>query len=88
MNVIADYPPVAECVRDDSRPFVNPYATGYGSRIPTPYSVRLEGARRWRRVWAMSYSNVAVYYCIIRGEGHVIDDSIFNIAESTEANHE
>lgn len=35
-------------------------ASGYGSRIPTRYMVREYG--RWRRVYAVCWSNVASYY--------------------------
>lgn len=35
-------------------------ATGYGSRIPTVYQVQWQ--RRWRRVYAACYSNVASTY--------------------------
>ena len=35
-------------------------ATGYGSRIPITYMVRWSG--RWRRVYAMHYSNASTLY--------------------------
>lgn len=41
-------------------------ATGYGSKIPTPYLVLAEG--RWRRVYSRCYSNVQSNFIIINGE--------------------
>ena len=36
-------------------------ASGYGSRIPTRYMIRQPGGR-WRRVYAICWSNVASFY--------------------------
>lgn len=38
----------------------NPSRTGYGSKIPTEYRVHYNG--RWRRVYAICFSNVATFY--------------------------
>lgn len=35
-------------------------ATGYGSRIPTPYMVKFNG--KWRRVYCRQYSNAGTLY--------------------------
>lgn len=64
----------------------NPYVYGYGSRIPTIYEVQVGVSRRWRRVWAWCYSNVAVHYCIVHGEQFVVRDEILQTAK--EENHE
>jgi len=51
-------------------------ASGYGSKIPTRYRVRhlsMSGARRWRRVYAMCYSNVATLYILIGRRRLVLD---------------
>lgn len=38
-------------------------ATGYGSRLPTGYMVRArEAGARWRRVYAICWSNAATFY--------------------------
>lgn len=40
---------------------------GYGSRLPTAYAVHVGG--RWRRLWAVCWSNAASYYVdLTRGE--------------------
>lgn len=36
--------------------------SGYGSRIPTPYLVRLPGNKRWRRVYCCIWSNLGTCY--------------------------
>jgi len=52
--------------RDEKVPFditeapKNPSRTGYGSKIPTQYRVFFNG--RWRRVYAICFSNVATHY--------------------------
>lgn len=44
-------------------------ADGYGSKIGTDYMIRLKGkGERWRRVYAICYSNSASHYVIIKGE--------------------
>lgn len=40
--------------------------TGYGGKISTDYAVQFEGERRWHRVYATCYSNVASHW-IVRG---------------------
>lgn len=40
-------------------------ATGYGSKIPTIYKLFFGG--RWRRVYAVCYSNASSYYVLIDG---------------------
>lgn len=38
----------------------NPYASGYGSRIPTQYMVKYNN--RWHRVYCICYSNSGTLY--------------------------
>lgn len=45
--------------RDTALP-TNPYATGYGNRIPTSRMIKVAG--RWHRVYAIMYSNAASLY--------------------------
>ena len=56
--------------RADAHTPPNPYATGYGAKIPTRYWVRLttdpKGAG-FRRVYCMSYGNAASLYVIALG---------------------
>lgn len=40
-------------------------ATGYGSKIPTPYKILFAG--RWRRVYTACFSNVSTNYVLIDG---------------------
>lgn len=40
-------------------------ASGYGSKIPTKYKLLFAG--RWRRIYAICYSNVPSYYVILDG---------------------
>lgn len=35
-------------------------ASGYGSRIPTPYKIKVDGV--WRRVYCRIYSNVGTLF--------------------------
>jgi hypothetical protein len=51
-------------------------ATGYGSRLATEHMVKVEGAGpRWRRVYAICYSNVASFYVHMGGQRVFIQDS-------------
>lgn len=43
-------------------------AEGYGDRIKSPYLVRLNQTGPWRRVYAISWSNVASFYVRVGGE--------------------
>lgn len=38
----------------------SPSRTGYGSKLPTEYMVHFNG--RWRRVYAICFSNVSTFY--------------------------
>ena len=39
---------------------INKSRTGYGNRLPTQYMIKVEN--KWRRVYAVCYSNVATTY--------------------------
>lgn len=44
----------------------NPYATGYGEKIPTHW--RIKFLNRWRRVYCRCFSNVGSLWCYVNGE--------------------
>ena len=50
---------------------VNPYVSGYGSRIPTRHMIRYEG--RMRRVYVACYGNSGSAYIIVNGESLYLD---------------
>ena len=45
--------------------------SGYGSKLPTCYMLHI--GNRWRRVYAICWSNVSTCYIIKNGERIVID---------------
>lgn len=45
--------------------------TGYGSKMPTPYMVNLDG--RLHRVYCMCYSNAGTCYIVKNGEVVTVD---------------
>jgi len=49
----------------------NPYASGYGAKIPTSYLVKV--GRRWRRVYCACFSNSGTAWINIKGRRHVVD---------------
>ena len=49
----------------------NPYAQGYGRKIPTRYRVRY--LNRWRRVWVMQYANSGSSYITVGGKELFLD---------------
>jgi hypothetical protein len=50
---------------------LNPYATGYGAKIPSAYMLKLNG--RWHRVYAMVYGNSGTHYVVHRGETKILE---------------
>lgn len=44
--------------------------SGYGSRLPTPYMLRI--AKRWHRVYCILWSNSGTCYIRKGGESHYI----------------
>lgn len=46
-------------------------ASGYGSKLPTSYMLRV--GNRWRRVYAICWSNVSTCYIIKKGEKIVVN---------------
>ena len=45
--------------------------SGYGNRLPTTYCIRI--GKRWHRVYAICYSNVATYYIRWGGKRHGVN---------------
>lgn len=58
-------------VATDSTCRPNPYASGYGPKIPTPYRIRYP--QRWYRVYVMCWSNAGTAYIVSRGRRLVLD---------------
>lgn len=54
----------AVLVDETARP--NPYASGYGRKIPTPYRLRMTD-NRVRRVYVMCWSNSGSAYVTVAG---------------------
>jgi hypothetical protein len=52
-------------------------ATGYGSKIPTEYMIKVSDdcCRRWHRVYCSIYSNSGVLYIIVKKQVRYIDDT-------------
>lgn len=50
-------------------------ASGYGSKIPTGYLIKLQGEGREYRVYAVCYSNAASFYIVRKREKIFIRDS-------------
>ena len=58
----------------------NPYATGYGKKIPTRYMVKYESGKRyensrWRRVYMMQFGNAGSAYILIRNKVVFLDSN-------------
>ena len=49
----------------------NPYAMGYGPKIPTHYRILYRG--HWRRVYCACYGNSGSTYVIINGVDTIVD---------------
>lgn len=47
--------------------------SGYGSKTPSRYKVKLDGEKILRRVYVRCYSNVGTSYIIIKGEKYIVD---------------
>jgi len=58
-TVKADAVKLTETPRNNS-------ASGYGSKLPTRYMIQHNN--RWRRVYAICWSNCATHYILIQGE--------------------
>lgn len=54
-------------------------ASGYGRKLTTGYQIQLPGDPpwRWRRVYAVCYSNAASYYVLIRGEARYLSGALW-----------
>jgi hypothetical protein len=47
---------------------------GYGSKISTPYSIRLDMRGCWYRVYACCFSNAATYYVLVKNVRYCFRD--------------
>lgn len=63
---MVEYVPEDWIVKDFGECRPNPYASGYGRKIPTSYKVC--DHRRWRCVYAICIGNVAGCYCLVKGK--------------------
>ena len=56
----------------------NPYAQGYGPKIPMPYMVKVGGefGNRWRRVYCAQYGNACSTYIKVNGVDTIVDIQI------------
>lgn len=52
-------------------------ASGYGKRLPCPYSVQVEDKGPWYRVYAICYGNAASLYVVRKGEMYFLRDCDF-----------
>lgn len=50
---------------------------GYGDKIPTDWQVMLRFESKWRKVYAVCFSNVASYYITVKKQDLYIRDSDF-----------
>tara|TARA_B100000929_G_scaffold255846_1_gene217778 strand:- start:36 stop:569 length:534 start_codon:yes stop_codon:yes gene_type:complete len=50
-------------------------ATGYGTKLPTRYMVKVDNglSKRWYRVYSICHSNVSSEYIVVRGEKIRVD---------------
>jgi hypothetical protein len=58
----------------DPRPFMT--RDGYTKRsgAPTPYLIRLEGEKKWRRLMAWQFSNAGTAFVRVNGESLIVRD--------------
>ena len=45
---------------------------GYGKKLTTTWMIRRHGETRWRRVYAVCFSNAASHYVLIKGEPYFL----------------
>lgn len=65
-------PIAAPAIRRDGNPPRNRSVSGYGNRIPTEYRVKTID-NRWRRVYAICYSNASTLYVWHNKEATIVD---------------
>lgn len=66
---------------------LNPYAYGYGPKIPTEYWVQYDNTNRWRRVWVMCYGNSGSAYIIVDGKDVFLDSDTEHDLEDFKKRH-
>lgn len=71
-NITWTNPALVQAATCHGQPPRNPYATGYGRKIPTHFQLKYAG--RWHRVYAMCYSNTATHYIRSGGAELVLEN--------------
>lgn len=62
----------SDCLKIDAVSPVNRSVTGYGSKVPTRYSVQTVG-KRWRRVYVRIYSNAGTSFIVEDGYAVIVE---------------
>lgn len=60
-------PQQVEAKRQTRTP-ANRSRSGYGSKLPTSWMLRLKGNHRWHRVYVIQYSNAGSAYILSKGK--------------------
>jgi hypothetical protein len=50
---------------------------GYGKKISTEWEAQIKGETKWRKVYAICFSNVASHYIVVDGATLYLRDSTF-----------
>ena len=58
-------------VRETDTPHSGRTVSGYGSKLPTPYMIRI--GSRWYRVYVACYSNAGSAYVTVAGERRLVN---------------
>lgn len=78
-NITWTDPAKVEAYSCHGQPPANPYATGYGRKIPTRFMLKYEG--RWHRVYMMQYGNAGTAYIRHRGADLVLENETEYVLE-------
>jgi hypothetical protein len=74
ISYLNDIAPYGYYVKREATAPRNNSRTGYGNKIPTSYLVNIQGEKRWRRVYAICWSNCASMYVHIKDERIFLSD--------------
>ncbi len=70
---------IAEC-RIAVKNFVAP--TNYGRKLRTRWEVRVEGEKRWRKLWLVQMSNAGSFYIVRNNQTVMVDaDELIRAAQ-------